>query len=112
MTVELRRVAPEELVEWRHTGSLAFGWSSPDAADRATAAVYDPARALVGVDGGRMVATAANLALDLALPGARRLAIAGVSMVTVQPTHRRRGLLQRMVGELLDDAVAHGEPAA
>jgi predicted acetyltransferase len=38
--------------------------------------------------------------------------MAGLTMVTVRPTHRRRGLLRGMINAHLADAAAHGEPVS
>jgi predicted acetyltransferase len=69
-------------------------------------------RALVAVDGDDVVGTSRNYSLELTVPGGATLPAAGVSAVSVRPTHRRRGLLRTMMSRLLDDAVAHGEPVA
>jgi predicted acetyltransferase len=40
------------------------------------------------------------------------VAAAGVTLVGVLPTHRRRGILTRLMGLLFDEALAGGEPVA
>lgn len=59
-----------------------------------------------------MVAGSRNYSLELTLPGGPVLPAAGVSWVSVLPTHRRQGLLRLMMSLLLDDAVDRGEPVA
>lgn len=110
--VELRRLAEGELTEWYLTAMLAFGLTPPVAVADARSAHFEPLRSIVGLDGGRMVATSGNLSLGLAVPGGRQVPMAGVTAVTVRSSHRRRGILNRMMAELLDDAVEHGEPLA
>ena len=61
---------------------------------------------------GRLVGTCANVTMELTVPGPASLASAGVSWVSVLPSHRRRGILTAMMRRLLDDTVAHGEPLA
>ena len=46
------------------------------------------------------------------MPGGARLPMAAVSMVTVHPTHRRRGVLRRVMDAQLDDVARRGEPLA
>ena len=50
-------------------------------------------------DGDRVVGTASALSFDLTVPGAI-LPAAGVTIVGVHPTHRRRGILRRLYTEL------------
>ena len=49
---------------------------------------------------------------DVTVPGGARVPIAAVTTVTVHPTHRRRGVLRRMMDEQLDDVARRGEPLA
>jgi predicted acetyltransferase len=46
------------------------------------------------------------------MPGGASLPVAAVSWVSVQPTHRRRGVLTRLMAAMHDDARAREEPAA
>jgi len=80
--------------------TLAFGsWQPPE-----TEAVW---RSMVAADGAvvacadtEVVGTALFLDLQLTVPGGAVLPMAGVSAVAVAPTHRRRGALTGMFGEL------------
>ena len=68
-------------------------------------------RMLCAVDGPALVATAAVLPFGLTVPG-NQLPTAGVTLVSVLPTHRRRGILRAMMRVLSDDARRRGEPLA
>ena len=46
------------------------------------------------------------------MPGGAQLPMAAVAMVTVHPTHRRRGVLRSMMAAQLDDVAQRGEPLA
>ena len=59
-----------------------------------------------------MIGTLAAFPFDITVPGGAAVAMAGTTMVTVQPTHRRRGALTAMMREHLDDARARAEPLA
>jgi predicted acetyltransferase len=48
----------------------------------------------------------------MTVPGGSQLGVAGVTMVSVQPTHRRRGVLTAMMRRQLDDVRERGEPVA
>ena len=63
-------------------------------------------------DGDTIISTASSYAFDVTVPGGARLPMAAVSMVTVHPTHRRRGVLRRVMETQLDDVEARGEPLA
>ncbi|MGI8563654.1 MAG: GNAT family N-acetyltransferase [Candidatus Dormibacter sp.] len=63
-------------------------------------------------DAGELFATAGAYSLQLSLPGGVALPTAGVSAVTVLPTHRRQGALTDMMRQLLRQAAERGEPIA
>lgn len=74
-------------------------------------ATFEADRAIAAYDGDRIVGTAGILSFDLTVPGGI-LPAAGVTIVGVQPTHRRRGILRRMMREQLDAIHDRGEPLA
>jgi len=61
---------------------------------------------------GRLVGTSGLYTLEVTVPGARQVAMGGVTSVGVLPTHRRRGLLRGMMRAMLDDCRARGETLA
>ncbi len=73
--------------------------------------VFEPDRAIGTFDGDRLVGTAAAFSYELTVPGGV-LPAAGVTMVGVHPTHRRRGALRQMMRMQLDDVHDRGEPLA
>jgi predicted acetyltransferase len=78
--------------------------------------LLEPDRALAAYDGtgpgaDRLVGTTAAISFDLTVPGAS-LPAAGVTIVGVHPTHRRRGILRRMMERQLDDVRERGEAIA
>jgi predicted acetyltransferase len=60
---------------------------------------------------GSIVGGAGAFKFNLSVPGGD-LATAGVSVVGVYPTHRRRGVLRSLMRAQLDDAHERGEPLA
>lgn len=74
-------------------------------------AVLEFDRAIAAYDGQRVVGNAAAFSFGLTVPGGV-LGAAGVTTVGVHPTHRRRGVLRRMMRMQLDDVHARGEPIA
>ena len=62
-------------------------------------------------DGGEIVGGAGAFTNDLSVPGGS-LPCAGISVVGVYPTHRRRGVLSAMMQAQLADVHERGEPIA
>src|SRR5262245_45186318 len=73
--------------------------------------VLEPQRVHAGFDGDRVVSGSAAFAFDLTVPGGQVKA-AGVTIVGVLPTHRRRGYLRGMMRSQIDAARSRGEPVA
>ncbi len=98
MTIEIRRVRDDELPAYIDALSTAF-LDRPDvervAAELRT--MWDLERAWAAIDGGRVVGTFRSWGTEITVPGGGRLPAAAVSGVTVLPTHRRQGLLRRLV---------------
>jgi predicted acetyltransferase len=110
--MELRPVTEEEFPDYvrvvgrhfgDHVGDQDIGWARSQMDLDRTIAVWDE---------GSAVATASAWSFDLTVPGGAQLPTAGVTFVGVVPTHRRRGLLRRMMRHQLDDVAARGEPLA
>lgn len=108
----LRPAGDEEFEAFAAVNHAAFGQRLTDAARTRGRHVFEADRSVVAEDGGRIVATAGALSLELTLPGGGAVPASAVSWVGVLPTHRRRGLLTAMMGRLLDDARRRGEPVA
>jgi predicted acetyltransferase len=112
MSVNFRPITAEELPAFARASSIGFG-EAPTWFDRERRfAEWKLDRTITGFEGDVIVATSRNFPFDLTLPGGATVPFAGVSAVTVLPTHRRRGLLREMMTRLLDEAVEHEEPLA
>jgi predicted acetyltransferase len=84
---------------------------TPEARD-VEGSVVEPERTLVAEDGGTIVGHAAAYTRELTVPGTI-LPAAHVTLVGVAPTHKRRGLLTRMMHRQLREIAAAGrEPIA
>jgi predicted acetyltransferase len=108
----LHPLEPDGLEAFIAAFDLTFGLTPSDAATTRLGRVVDPSRFLTARVGETIVGTAGAYAFELALPGAEPAPCAGVTLVSVRPDHRRRGLLRRMMARLLDDAGERGEPFA
>jgi predicted acetyltransferase len=68
---------------------------------------------MIGVaDGDELVASAGAYTFDLTVPGDGLVPMAGVTWVACLPSHRRRGILRKMMKHQLDDVARRGEPLA
>jgi predicted acetyltransferase len=102
----------EELAQaWGAIGHY-FGWvPKPEEVER-FARLLPAERTHAVFDGDRAVAGAGAFTFDLTVPGSLSVPCAGVTVVGTLPTHRRRGLLTRMMRAQLDDVRERGEPIA
>ena len=117
MDLELRTITPDELDRFANSVSVPFLNGGDETSHAYWRHVVEPERAWVVVDQGRFVANACIFTRDVTIPGAAGQAcstasLAAVSAVGVHPTHRRRGLLRRLMDAMLDDARARQEPLA
>lgn len=110
MALEIRTITAGEVAAFRDGMLQTFGLApevDPGFAERFIELI-DLSQAWAAFDAGTLVATAATFALEIGLPGGASLPIAGLTAVTVRPTHRRRGILRQLVQRHLDDARARG----
>lgn len=77
--------------------------------DERVRALCDLSRAFGAYDRGAIVGTAAAYDFQLSVPGGS-VPMSGLTMVTVRPTHRRRGILRALIAAHLEAARAHGDP--
>jgi predicted acetyltransferase len=89
-----------------------FGRSAPRDDQFESLARLMPATRMLGAwDDGRIVGGAGAFPFRLTVPGGS-VPAAGISVVGVLPTHRRRGVLTAMMRAQLDACRAQGEPVA
>lgn len=110
MEIDVRTFDGDPRAFWA-AGELAFGERPPDAEYERWAATFEADRAVAAFDGSRVVGTAGIFSFELTVPGGV-LPAAGVTLVGVHPTHRRRGILRRMMRLQLDQVHERGEPLA
>jgi len=109
MAIEIRR--PDDVRRFLETGSTAFQVELRSEDAERDERILEPERMFAAYDGDLLVGTAADIALTLTVPGAE-LPAAGVTLVGVLPTHRRRGILNQLMRTELDEIAARGEPLA
>lgn len=110
--IVLRRAEASELGVYWDAAATAFGWEDPsEDMGEWLGALLGPDRTLAAVEGDAIVGVAGSFPFRMTVPGGE-VSAAGVTLVGVLPTHRRRGILTRMMGRVLDDALGAGEPVA
>ncbi|MGW4908538.1 GNAT family N-acetyltransferase [Streptomyces sp. NPDC004270] len=112
--VEIRTVTEPELEDWHR--ALRTGFLHPPAltADQLDArrGQFVPGRLLGAFDGPRCVATFRSFAQELTTVGGATVPADAITNVTVTATHRRRGLLTRMMSQDLAAAKERGDVVA
>ena len=112
MPLEIRAITDDEIPAYREAVVGTFGDdidNDPGGPARLRA-LMAPAQLWAALDGGTVVATAGTFDHAIAVPGGGQLAMAGLTMVMVRPTHRRRGILRELMRLHLEDARGRGFP--
>lgn len=117
--IEIRPITHEELAAWDR--SIARGFMRPhvEPATEWRELLFEPGRMLAAFDHGspssdgpQCVATFRSFDTELTVPGGARLPVDAITAVTVNATHRRRGLLSGMMRHDLAAARERGAAAA
>jgi predicted acetyltransferase len=112
--IEIRPVTEPELGDWLRAVNTGFlrPPTVPDSELEARRTQFEPGRFLGAFDGGRCVATFRSFDQQLTAVGGAAVPADAVTGVTVTATHRRRGLLTRMMARDLTAAKDRGDVVA
>jgi predicted acetyltransferase len=116
---EIRAATAEDWPAYMETMTSAFGDPMSAEGQALWERNIDFSKMLVAVERSAspgseretIVGTAGWIPFGMAVPGGE-LPVAGVTMVTVRPTHRRRGILRQLMRRQLDDLHAQGVAVA
>lgn len=111
MNLEYRSPTADELADVLRTTHVAFGEELKDDDLERLSTLLELDRVLAAWDDGRPVGVTAAWPFELTIPGGQAKA-AGVTLVGVLPSHRRRGILRELMRRQLDDVYERGEPLA
>jgi predicted acetyltransferase len=112
MPVEVRACAPEDV-----KGALSPIWHyfgrRPETEEvERLGTIVPPERVHAAFDNGAIVGGAGAYLFETTVPGGAQVPTAGVMAVGVLPSHRRRGVLTKLMRRQLADAHERGEPIA
>jgi predicted acetyltransferase len=110
--IEIRTPTEDDLPALTRLDERAFGDPWNDESMALFRPVCDLTRFRIACDGADVVGAAGSYAQELTVPGGHQVRAGGVTWVSVVPTHRRRGLLRRLMVTTHDDIAARGEPLA
>lgn len=112
MGVEVRTIVDDEIEAFTSARNNGFMRPAAEgAAEFMRESDQDLDRCWAGFDGTSVVATLRSFATPLTLPGGAMVPTAALTSVTTKATHRRQGLLTRMITPDLDNAAERGEVA-
>jgi predicted acetyltransferase len=112
MTFEVRGLEDGQWDDWFDRTDRVFGGSAPPEERARLKAVAEVDRSIAAWDGDEIVGSAGAYSFRMSVPGGALVPTAGVTCVSVQPTHRRRGVLTSMMRAQLDDVRGRGEALA
>ena len=112
MAIEVKVCAPEDV-----TGALNgiwhyFGGRATEENTELLKTILPAERVHAAFDNGAIVGGAGAYLFETTVPGGAQVPTAGVMAVGVLPTHRRRGVLTKLMQRQLADAHERGEPLA
>ncbi|MDQ3916802.1 MAG: GNAT family N-acetyltransferase [Actinomycetota bacterium] len=111
MDIALRTMTPDEGRKFLEVTEAAFGAGLTDEIWDDLKHVLETDRSIGAFDGTLMVGSASAFTLRFTVPGGE-VDGAGVTMVGVLPSHRRRGVMRTMMTSQLREVRDRGEPIA
>jgi predicted acetyltransferase len=113
MGIEIRTIGVDEVGDYLRAGMRGFHVNKvSDEHIELRRQAFTPGRSWVAIDGTDIVATLRTAPIDTTMPGGTAMPTAGVTNVTVASTHRRQGLMARLLAAELHAARDRGEPIA
>lgn len=109
MAIVIRPADPAEYSDFAQTMGRVFAWDPEPAGVERFQTTWEPERSHCAYDDGKMVATLGTFSLTLTVPGGS-IPAAGTTQVSVLPSHRRQGLLRKLMTAHLGEVADRGEP--
>lgn len=112
MALEIRPNTIDEFKNLKQTNARASGLIYSDSDIDTFRLLFDPERSLCAFENGKIVGNVASYYTDMTIPGGTFLPTAGVAQVSVQATHRRKGILTMLMRRQLNEINERDEPIA
>jgi predicted acetyltransferase len=110
MSLDVRTIDAADIYGWVRCMGTGFLFSHAEGYAEYFLGDVDLARTWGGFDGDTVVGTLRSFPTQFTVPGPAHVDANALTNVTVAPTHRRRGVLTRMITAELRNAAARGEP--
>ena len=109
---ELKYVTDATFAEWHNAISRGFQEAPRPEMRDFDRPFFENKRSFGFKVGRRWVSTCGAFSRRMTVPGGADVPVAAVTVVTVHPPYRRRGLLTKMMRHQLEDVARRGEPLA
>ena len=108
--LEMRPITAGEFAQWTRAEARAYG-NRLNIDPEVLRPHFDLDRSIAVFDRGEIVGGAHSHLQEISVPGGTA-AVAAVANVAVPPTHRRQGIMSRMMRHQIEDVYRRGEPLA
>ncbi len=114
MEIITRPIRRDEAISFRAAVSAGFGddFDGTTMPEEWFLELFPRDRTVAAFDGEVIVGTLGAFPFNVTVPGGANVPMAGTTVVTVAPTHTRRGILTGMMRDHLADTINRGEPLA
>jgi predicted acetyltransferase len=102
----------DQWLEMLSADARGFGWVPAPGDAETRRPTIDLSRFRIAVDRGQIIGVAGSFSFDMTLPGGSTVPASGVTWVSVSATHRRQGVLTRLIDACHVDSDERGEPVA
>jgi predicted acetyltransferase len=110
--ITLRAPGPDEIRAFSDPLAVAFSEEFAPGELDSYGALFELDRAINAFDGEQRVGAGGAYTFRLTAPGGGEVGAAGITAIGVIPSHRRRGILRRIMAWLHDQALDRGEAVA
>ncbi|MGD0167092.1 MAG: GNAT family N-acetyltransferase [Gaiellaceae bacterium] len=111
MSIEIRTCKEKEFAAAIGTIFQYFGTELDEEGTDDFRRILAADRVHAAFDGKEVVGSASSYPFQMTIPGGP-VPVAGITLVGVRPTHRRQGILSKLMKQLLEHAHERGEPIA
>jgi predicted acetyltransferase len=110
--IEIRVPTEEDWPGVSRADGRIFGVVYTEHDDARIRSITDRSRFRIAVDGSTIVGCSGSYGFEMTMPGGQAIPTGGVTWVSVAVTHRRQGLLGRLLDATHEDIDERGEPLA